>query len=366
MVALSIFLFLCSIDVSEKVFSLPCWVGIRGRIMFYGVPEDFLRKIDDIRMHVPFSEDYLKSLNIYRQTRDPAELINFFDKKYFLTNDTLIIIGEIEVHKSVGKIFSGVIGQLYDSKLHLRNLKNVSDNFKIKKDVKFIAVYESNVFGYFDDVNCEALILPHYWDFGSFFGPSILLVKQLRRRFKCRIVPSICSMFEVASAKKIINPLLNDAVGIHFQVLEYTMHELGHLSNDVFSQRLRRGKLTSIEAQALEELRADMIGFSIAKQLYDSTTVKLLFLSNLCLRLGYDLHREVENNQNSPHAICSNIIMNFLTQKGVLSRKESSKYEINLSCIDNVYDDLISWAESQTFVDINNVCLPEELSALLM
>ncbi|MFC6271693.1 hypothetical protein ACFP52_09425 [Pseudoalteromonas fenneropenaei] len=264
-----------------------------------------------------------------------------------LEND-IVITGKVVGYKGDNSLIKGVISN--EHSLDPIKVELIRKQFQIVGDISLIPMLETELFGYFNNNHSEALIIPSMWESGG-TEKTILRLKKLRERFDLHVSSNLNKIFDQSSTKFLISPLVNEAEGLKIQAHEYALHELGHISNNSLLKKYKQGVFSNLSCQAIEELRADLIGWAIAHNVFDSAYCVDIFLSTLCLRLGYDYHRF--DNDLNPHSLCGEMYIQFLKHKKVI-KKENGKYKFCDISFDfmELFDELINWAiESSINVD---------------
>lgn len=138
----------------------------------------------------------------------------------------------------------------------------------------------------------EAFIVPNGWagmDDGD--GPALNNMDEQLKRVDIGALKAIERIFDKPSAQLILGVYATDDLRLNSLHSEYQYHEYGHAAGLTLSAKLTAQALSSAWYGAVEEWRADGVGFEVASRILPPERAGQLVASNLITRFGIDAHR---------------------------------------------------------------------------
>ena len=172
------------------------------------------------------------------------------------------------------------------------------------------------------------------------FGPNLYWMTRGESN-EVQILSHTNAVSEVAVAKEI--PLLNkvfksekieDRGYSKASITETVLHETGHSVLDSADKIIAKRIGTSLEAGALEELKAETLGMKILLEAYETGTLPkgISMRSQLLAKLGTNLDylknkSDKKSSSGEPYYLCGSAIISSLLEKELIT-KSGSGYEV--------------------------------------
>jgi hypothetical protein len=204
----------------------------------------------------------------------------------------------------------------------------------------------------FSRKDSEAFIVPESWEIpGSIEGPILNNMTLHRRRFYKIVKHNITRIFETETANLLLGSLVDQAIGLQRQHIEYQYHDAGHATGLGIKRKVQENLLPTYWCGAIEEWRADSVEFDLALRTLPIEEVGKLIAANFCLRFGIDAERWGGSDFDT-HATSSLITLEYLFRTGDLYIKQGQ-----LALRNPNYQSLANAIEMQR---VEAVCLTKE------
>jgi hypothetical protein len=169
----------------------------------------------------------------------------------------------------------------------------------------------------------DAFIVADGWAWrDSVRGPALNDMTLQDSRFDNVIAKCIERVFDADSAAFLLDQLPPGAGGFAVRVRSYEIHEAGHVSGIGLARKVNDNLLPSYWHRAVEEWRADGIGFELGARLLDEKAAAADLASNLCIRFGMDIPRCTGVDSGTEHIGCGLLILDGMFRSGGIRIKD--------------------------------------------
>ncbi len=172
--------------------------------------------------------------------------------------------------------------------------------------------------GNLGDEEGEAFVVPDGWVWqNSVSGLALNDMAEQGRRFEDSGRRCIEQIFDADTAALLLAPLDPNNGGLGVRHRSYEIHDAGHAAGIGLMRKANEGLIPGFWYRAVEEWRADGIGFELGARLLSEELAGWDIASNFCVRFGIDAHRSGTVDGDIDVA-CTLLILDRMLRQGAL------------------------------------------------
>ncbi len=320
----------------------------RSRLLHHGVPDAIKELIhavehnDSPRLNramarviqsaadVGLPKSFLMDIQHGLQCGDWSRFADGFRRAKFLGKDGRFLLVAPYTTSRGGKV-EAQLSAIYGAQLNLASIPPSDEALinlfgELREPIPHMLPFQAYAAaGWFTGEAGEAFIVPNGWaGLPQGDGPALNNVSEQLLRVGRGATEAIRRIFDAPSAALLLSAYAPRSRLMTILNQEYLFHEAGHASGLGISHKFAAGVLNSPFLGAVEEWRADGVGFELARMLLPAEMAGTVIASNLITRFGIDAHRKgtIDFDTDANSAL---LTFQFLLEAGAIRIHEGNR-----------------------------------------